>query len=94
MTTERDARPPWLLRNWGLLLGCVLVAVGVIVLATAPREWSFGWFAYEPEADFGFVAGATPPAQGVVGAIIWALGILTITAVVAYRLGVRSSRRR
>lgn len=62
-----------------IIIGAVALAVLGLVLVLLPGPTaSFGWFAYQPVADFGFVGG-TPfvPASR-----LWGLGILAIAAVI------------
>lgn len=62
-----------------IIIGAVVLAVLglVVVLIPGPTD-SFGWFAYQPVGDFGFVGGA----PFVPASRLWGLGILAIAAVI------------
>jgi hypothetical protein len=62
-----------------ITIGAVALAVLglVLVLIPGPTD-SFGWFAYQPVGDFGFVGGA----PFVPASRLWGLGILAIAAVI------------
>ncbi len=52
----------------------VLAIVGVVLILLPASSASFGWFAYQPVADFGFVGGLSP----VPPARIWGIALLVI----------------
>jgi heme/copper-type cytochrome/quinol oxidase subunit 1 len=52
----------------------VLAIVGVVLILLPASSASFGWFAYQPVADFGFVGGLSP----VPPAHIWGIALLVI----------------
>lgn len=62
-----------------IIIGAVVLAVLglVVVLIPGPTD-SFGWFAYQPVGDFGFVGGA----PFVPASRLWGVGILAIAAVI------------
>jgi hypothetical protein len=57
--------------------GALAVLGLVLVLLPGPTA-SFGWFAYQPVGDFGFVGGA----PFVPASRLWGMGILAIAAVI------------
>ncbi len=62
-----------------IILGAVALAVLGLVLVLLPGSTaSFGWFAYQPVGDFGFVGGA----PFVPSSRLWGLGIIAIAAVI------------
>ncbi|GAA1760036.1 hypothetical protein [Agromyces humatus] len=62
-----------------IVIGAVALAVLGLVLVLLPGPTaSFGWFAYQPVGDFGFVGGA----PFVPASRLWGLGILAIAAVI------------
>lgn len=78
----------------GVGAGALAVVGLVLILLPAPNP-SFGWFAYQPVGDFGFVGGApfVPPSR------LWGIGILATAAVIGafvtgWLLGNRRGRRR
>jgi hypothetical protein len=68
-----------------IIIGAGALAVLGLVLVLLPGPTStFGWFAYQPVGDFGFVGGA----PFVPASRLWGMGILAIAAVIgAFVLG-------
>lgn len=63
-----------------LIIGAGALAVLGLVLVLLPGPTAtFGWFAYQPVSDFGFVGGA----PFVPASRLWGMGILAIAAVIA-----------
>lgn len=63
-----------------IIIGAGALAVLGLVLVLLPGPTAtFGWFAYQPVADFGFVGGA----PFVPASRLWGMGILAIAAVIA-----------
>jgi Mn2+/Fe2+ NRAMP family transporter len=62
-----------------IVIGAAALAVlGIVLILLPSAPASFGWFAYQPVGDFGFVGGASfVPASR-----LWGSGILAIAAVV------------
>lgn len=52
----------------------VLATLGIVLILLPAPTASFGWFAYQPLADFGFVGGLSP----VPAARIWGVALLVI----------------
>jgi heme/copper-type cytochrome/quinol oxidase subunit 1 len=90
---------PWLVAG----LGAVLVIAGVLVFAAANREPAdFGWSAYTPLQEtpkdhlspVTFSAGTVLwTGQHFLGAALLVLGLLVVTAALAWVLGRRAGRR-
>ncbi|RXZ51218.1 hypothetical protein ESP57_05465 [Agromyces fucosus] len=63
-----------------IIIGAGALAVLGLVLVLLPGPTAtFGWFAYQPVGDFGFVGGA----PFVPASKLWGMGILAIAAVLA-----------
>ncbi|MDF0512490.1 hypothetical protein PX701_02535 [Agromyces sp. H3Y2-19a] len=62
-----------------LIIGAAVLAVLGLVLVLLPGPTaSFGWYAYQPMGDFGFIGGV----PFVPASWLWGLGILAIAAVI------------
>ena len=61
----------------GIGAGALAVVGLVLILLPAPSP-SFGWFAYQPVGDFGFVGGA----PFVPASRLWGIGILATAVVI------------
>ena len=63
-----------------IIIGAGALAVLGLILVLLPGPTAtFGWFAYQPVGDFGFVGGA----PFVPASRLWGMGILAIAAVIA-----------
>ncbi|MEF3403532.1 hypothetical protein [Agromyces sp. CCNWLW203] len=63
-----------------IIIGAGALAVLGLVLVLLPGPTAtFGWFAYQPLGDFGFVGGA----PFVPASRLWGMGIIAIAAVIA-----------
>ena len=58
--------------------GALAILGLVLVLLPGPTTTTFGWFAYQPVGDFGFIGGA----PFVPASRLWGMGILAIAAVI------------
>ena len=67
-----------------IIIGAGALAVLGLVLVLIPGPTAtFGWFAYQPVGDFGFVGGA----PFVPASRLWGMGILAIAVIGAFVLG-------
>ena len=75
-----------------ILIGAGALAVLGLVLVLLPGPpATFGWFAYQPLGDFGFVGGA----PFVPASRLWGIGILAVAAVIgAFVVGWVLGKRR
>ena len=96
MRMDPQSRPTfasWLRRNWGIGLGVTLLIAGGLIAVTAPSTPpTFGWFAYQPDAHTVLAPPSRLEPQLVLGLCILGAGILTLTAVIGYRVGRRARR--
>ncbi|OOB92128.1 hypothetical protein [Rathayibacter sp. VKM Ac-2630] len=77
-------------------LGALLLVAGVVVALIAPRETSFGWFAYAPLSTEVFTPDGTLllRREWLVSAALFALGLVVLAFWTGIRTGSRQARRR
>jgi len=77
-------------------LGAALLVVGVVVALTAPRETSFGWFAYSPLSDETFSPGGVLPVrpEWLTAAALIVLGLVVLAFWAGTLVASRRDRRR